>query len=291
MKKIITVLLGLLILLSLTSCDELLQSFSAQISAGIIDKAPTGTDRGTPSNDPKEEDRHPTPSEDDHENLTDAPSPTETDKIADADNDGIPDNEMTPPGEDHENEISTESATTESLPPIASDTSVPPTDGDHSSSPSASHVALSPDEYLQYTHLSLAEKQAYDRIRVAVYLYDNVVNVLDLALPEERIVPIIDCFIADNPQCFWVAPMYGYTTENGVPKTISLQYTDGTSTDTSEEALADRSLIDQRRAQVERTVSAILASIDPLLTDYEKELYIHDYLTANIYQTVCRVLV
>ncbi|MBQ8311466.1 MAG: hypothetical protein IJX80_10690 [Clostridia bacterium] len=140
------------------------------------------------------------------------------------------------------------------------------------------HTPVPTTLYYQYSHLTENERIAYDRMREAALIYENNVDISDLDLSQNAIIALVNCFIADNPQYFWIAPTYGYNTE-----TIALDYTDGTCADNTGSGDADHTKIDERRIEFESAVDAIISAIDPALSDYEKELYIHDYLTHTVH--------
>ena len=137
------------------------------------------------------------------------------------------------------------------------------------------HISLKMAEYYQYSFLTDVEKEAYRRIRVAVLSYDSVVEVSELNLSMFRKQQIVECFLADNPQYFWLSESYGIDGKGN----ICLSYCDGVNTDDSGYGNADRSQIDERRKAFHQAVFEILSEIDPAASQYEKELAIHDYIT------------
>ncbi len=136
------------------------------------------------------------------------------------------------------------------------------------------HVALDTEKYYQYSFLSNEEKVIYKRIRVAANEYQSEVNISNVNVKFENIPSIVRAFLLDNPQCFWLCGGFRYSEEM-----IYLNYTDGAVTDNTGYGVANHTLIDERRAQLEQAVRDILAAIPYDATEYEKELLIHDYLT------------
>ena len=137
------------------------------------------------------------------------------------------------------------------------------------------HVALDEEEYYQYSFLNDVEKEAYRRIRTAVLSYDRTVEVTDLALDTDRKIEIFECFMADNPQFFWVSRSVGIAHKGD----INIGFCDGEVSDYTGFEEADFSKIDARRKKLDEVVSDIVSSINPADSQYEKELTIHDYIT------------
>ncbi len=143
------------------------------------------------------------------------------------------------------------------------------------------HLFVLPCRYYQYNSLTDTEKEAYDRIKEAVYSYNNTVDLLDLNIEYNRALVIFKCFVADNPQCFWIAQRYGasYIPVNEdywLMASLKLFYCDGEVTD--ELDTADRDKINAQRAEVDAEIERVVALIDPEWSDFQKEFFIHDYL-------------
>lgn len=259
MKKTTPLLLLLSCLLLFSSCDNL---FDGQNPFGSKVESPLSPEASKPT---EESTRTP-----DALDTTDTPSapteqPTETSAVFDT--------ESTL----HESEEATFAPTTASTDTDFPSESVTDPIPDGPDAPFA-HTPVSSTSYYQYSHLTANEKIAYDRMRKAVLIYENEIDISDLSLDTDAIIALVARFIADNPQYFWIAPTYGYNTEK-----IALDYTDGTHADNSGFGDADHAKIDERRATFERAVDEIVSAIDPTLSDYEKELLIHDRLTKAIH--------
>jgi transglutaminase/protease-like cytokinesis protein 3 len=119
-------------------------------------------------------------------------------------------------------------------------------------------------------------------MREAAECYQNEIDVSDLGLKVEEIYSLFEWFVSDNPQYFWIAPTYGAISKGDSLIKICLEYTDGVNSDNGD-SVADRAVIAARRAVFDARADEILATIDPALSDYEKELLIHDYLTKSIH--------
>lgn len=297
MKRLFVIFLTLSCLLTFSACDNL---FGTRI--------PQATQNGTTVAIPDDEITDIAPSEDDGEESTATPSPEETSAPQESNTTTEPtadpgdeittpeesvttapgdeestteDNEeiTTPENGEHESTVPEENETTGPLENETTNSDIP------NDTPDADviHTELPMTEYYQYSHLSEKHKAAYDRMRAATLAYENDIDVSDLALVSEDIKLLYEVFVADNPQYFWISPYYGHTTRDDVPQSILLNYTDGTLTDDEKAGItANRATIDARRAEFEQAVAQILALIDPSLSDYEKELFIHDYLTRTV---------
>ena len=142
----------------------------------------------------------------------------------------------------------------------------------------AKHVPLSEEEYYQYSFLNDEEKELYKRVRQAVMTYSQVVDLYNVDVSAARAYEIVDLFLEDNPQCFWLVEDSGRIFND----VIILRYTDGEVYDDFDYPTADRDKIDEMRAEFDSAVNEIISKIDPTDSEYQKELAIHDYLTASV---------
>lgn len=137
------------------------------------------------------------------------------------------------------------------------------------------HTQLDKEKYYQYSFLNDVEKEVYRRLRVAVLSYDRVIEVSDINISNSRKNEIVECFMADNPQYFWVSGTYGLSGRGD----IELSFSDGEVEDNAGFGNADSLKIDARRKTFNQVVFDIVSSINPNASEYEKELAIHDYIT------------
>lgn len=137
------------------------------------------------------------------------------------------------------------------------------------------HTQLDKEKYYQYSFLNDVEKEVYRRLRVAVLSYDRVIEVSDINISNSRKNEIVECFMADNPQYFWVSGSYGLSGRGD----IELSFSDGEVEDNAGFGNADSLKIDARRKTFNQVVFDIVSSINPNASEYEKELAIHDYIT------------
>ncbi len=147
------------------------------------------------------------------------------------------------------------------------------------------HTKLAEDKYYQFSQMTDKEKTLYLRIKTAANIYQNSVNVEDLGFTMAEATSVIKRFTADFPQYFWLARQFGFTYYNSPEHlaTCYLLYTDGSVNDNMEGTVtADRSKIAAQRTEVENKVKEIVSTISITATDYEKELFIHDYLAGSM---------
>ena len=135
------------------------------------------------------------------------------------------------------------------------------------------HIPVSKDDYYQYSFLNDYEKELYRRIRVAVLSYDRVIELKDLNFSYYKIQNVFECFIADNPQYFWLTSSFAVTSDGA----LELIYTDGVTCDNGS-VFAKNYKIDTQRELFNKAVYNIVSLIDPDASQYEKELAVHDCL-------------
>lgn len=140
-----------------------------------------------------------------------------------------------------------------------------------------SHTPLSREEYYQYSFLNENEKNIYNRINESVQEFDRVIEISDISMPDENKMKIVECFIADNPQYFWVCDSYSLDNKGN----ICLLFSDGTVTDDRGYGDADINKIIQRQDELEKIVKNILSLIDPQASEQEKEKIIYNYIIEN----------
>ena len=122
------------------------------------------------------------------------------------------------------------------------------------------------------------EKYVYAYDMILFYLNDNTydeevtiwVNDLDERFTSEELTMVIDVFRRDHPELFWIADEYRFVGEEG---DIGYFYL------TMELMYEDRS---NAVKAVEDAAAQILSGITEDMSDYEKELYIHDALASHI---------
>lgn len=136
-------------------------------------------------------------------------------------------------------------------------------------------VALTPDEYYGWTLLKKsgteAEKKAYQKIATEVGNFKNIVT-FDFELSEKEFEKAYALYKEDYPEHFWKGTEYTLSgTENDI-STISF-----------DEVLynGDVSKIKATKNKMEANVQKILAKLNGSMSDYEKELVVHDYIINN----------
>ncbi len=151
------------------------------------------------------------------------------------------------------------------------------------------HNVIDQDDYYRYNELRRSEKELYDTVRNAV---DRGVSIIDLSefLSEpEDVEKVFRCFLADNPQLFYVSRNchYMYDVDSGCVTNLLVKYTDGDVTDEFDDncrltKTADREVISDKIDELEDAVEDVLEIIPLDCEPVEKEKLICDYLVDNI---------
>jgi hypothetical protein len=124
---------------------------------------------------------------------------------------------------------------------------------------------LNDNTYFYYNNLNDREKEAY------VTMYSSFMNFEDSVVMEidgKALKSVFTAVLYDNPHIFWIANDYQYI-ENNASVTFTPSYRK-----TSAEAQQITTLLNAR-------VDKIITYANTLSTDYEKELYIHNYICEN----------
>ncbi len=124
---------------------------------------------------------------------------------------------------------------------------------------------LDDNTYYYYNQLSDKDKQAYSAIYSALLNFDESVFV---ALDESRIKDVYAAVIYDNPRIFWIERNFTYiVNDNSIEFKPQYRFNE-----LEAENLSIR---------IDRKVEKIIAEANTYPTEYEKELYIHDYICMN----------
>lgn len=179
------------------------------------------------------------------------------------------------------------------VPTAPSTPTTPPEPIEPPPTPTYGHKPLAQTEFYQYSKLTAAEKQLYQKLLTAIQNLQNRVSVSELRIHSDDALVLIQKLLADNPHLFWVSRessvIYDKRTQNA--ETILLLYTDGEKSDTISNnkttAVADRAKISAKRETLENKIAQILGTIPANLPEVERERLIHDYITAHVrYDTV-----
>ncbi len=112
---------------------------------------------------------------------------------------------------------------------------------------------------------------AYARIAEAVADSEDTVDLTDLTLDKEELALVFSCYRNDYPQHFWLDPDYSYTHsgETNQILTVKLEY------------LLYGSALSTAQADFDRAAEKILNDLDSDMSEYHRELAIHDALIAS----------
>ena len=121
--------------------------------------------------------------------------------------------------------------------------------------------------------------------KALLYAYDQLVKGVESAeatisvsngkdpLSPEEFVTVMDTYIRDYAHHFWLGNGYSYSTSGGAVVSVSPAYT-----------MSGKTLENAREA-FDQKAEEILSGIEDSMSDYEKELYIHDTLAGMIEYT------
>lgn len=134
-----------------------------------------------------------------------------------------------------------------------------------------------------YAKAQLSEElqESYDLLDQYVYKFNSEVDKIKVHKDDFR--RLLEHYRADNPQAFWLSSTYQFQslkqTEEIVSAKLSFSYRKGTETESTEFTLEQ---VEQMSAEMERAADEILAGITPEMSEYERVLYLHDYLAMNV---------
>lgn len=124
---------------------------------------------------------------------------------------------------------------------------------------------LEDDTYFYYNNLNDDKKEAYITLYVSVMNFDESIY---LDISEDSIEDVFTSVLFDNPHIFWVNNGYSYK-EHDKGIIFSPEYRH-----TIEEA-------DTITNELNKKIDEIVSEVELLSSEYEKELYIHDYVCEN----------
>ncbi len=124
--------------------------------------------------------------------------------------------------------------------------------------------------YIYYSMLKDNQKSLYRQIYAnAIELENNFKPVITINIKEVK--NAFEALLYDHPELFWLSNTYSYkyTKDNNcVQITINFNF--------------NKNNIEQEKAKFNQEVNRIVNSAKKYKTDYEKELYVHNYLINNI---------
>ena len=119
---------------------------------------------------------------------------------------------------------------------------------------------------------------AYDRIAEGVAAHAETISVYDGVHPLAGDDPhealelktVIDAYRRDYVQHFWIANEYNWSFTSKTVTDVSIYYT------------MDELEVNEAKNELEAVVASILEGIDPSMSDWDIELYFHDYLCSTV---------
>ena len=113
---------------------------------------------------------------------------------------------------------------------------------------------------------------AYDQIVAGVAATSATINIYDGAhnITSNEVSMVLDTYRRDYAHHFWLANQYGVSSYSYTAVSIKPTY------------LLTGAALDQAKTEFETAVARVLAGITPDMTEYEKELYLHDTLARTV---------
>lgn len=126
-----------------------------------------------------------------------------------------------------------------------------------------------------FNTLSKKEQEIYSKIDMVINNYENkVVEVGDGTLSASMVSRAYEAYLLDNPECFYLKTKYELNEAKFLNVTkleLKVDYT------LSKTILSEK--IQELNKKVEQIISKV---ITPNMTDFEKEVALHDYLIENV---------
>lgn len=124
---------------------------------------------------------------------------------------------------------------------------------------------LSDNTYYYYNHLNKNDKEVYVTLYSAIMRFDESVT---LPTDELTLRDIFTAVLYDNPHIFWVEHDYEY-----ILNEFSLEFKPHYRFNITEANLISK--------QIDERINAIVSSANKFSSEYEKELYIHNFVCQN----------
>ena len=107
------------------------------------------------------------------------------------------------------------------------------------------------------------------------------VNVKNYNLSKNDVDQIFQTLFYSEAELFFLSGGYFYTLSNGVAQTVSSIYVELPAPATDEEVQQVRETTTAQLAEFHELTNGILAKVDPKTSEWEKVVFIHDYLALN----------
>ncbi len=127
------------------------------------------------------------------------------------------------------------------------------------------YAYLAEDTYYYYNGLNDSDKKAYETMYASFVNFDESFTI---ELSASRLSYILMSVMYDNPHIFWINFDYEYIENENTIELYPIYTMSKTEADTISEKLGNK-------------INEIVSNMDVSLTDYEKELFIHDYVCNN----------
>lgn len=132
---------------------------------------------------------------------------------------------------------------------------------------------IEPKDYYGRSKLKGKELDAYIKMANGVDLMSETIDLSNCKLSVDQFKKVLNYYRADYPQHFWLDNEYVVQAANGVIISYKPEYR------------MHPLFIELAKEKTEEKINALLPLIAECKTDYEKEKYIHDYLSDNVEYT------
>ena len=124
--------------------------------------------------------------------------------------------------------------------------------------------------YAYYNNLSSDEKLLYEKIYDAIKKYDTEVK-LNIKIDSESVEKVYTSILYDHPEDFYLSDTYACSYDNdGYLVLFEIKYND---------LIND---IEVNKEKFNDAINIVIDNANKLSLDYEKEIYVHDYLSSLI---------
>ncbi len=133
---------------------------------------------------------------------------------------------------------------------------------------------IEPEDYYGRNQLRGKELKAYVKMAEGVESFSESINLSGCKLSVDQFKKVLFYYRADYPQHFWLDAEYVVQTAKETVVSYKPKYT------------MHPIFVDIAKSKLEEKVGSVLPLIAECKTDYEKEKYIHDYLSNNVDYTL-----
>lgn len=127
--------------------------------------------------------------------------------------------------------------------------------------------------YVSAQHLDIYKKGIYNHILADLSSYSTALTFTDIDIDTDELLEIYVAVLYDHPELFWVGSGYSYTETTG-SDSVTIEITPAIND--SKETIAEK------QAALDAVVLPVIEAANTYQTDYEKALYLHDYIINSV---------